>query len=206
MISLCAKKHSNQTTKEEFSIIEKGLKDPIYAHWPKSSIYSLLVKEGKLTVCRTTFYKYAKQIEPKRKRINNYKKKRPVLRATKINELWHLDISQYKTLDGKKHYIYVIIDNYSRKILQWRVESKIRSEFVSKMLLLALGVDKPKVLKIMSDGGRENIGKHVKIMFQKYIIRYGAEVKHMIALKDIEYSNNMIERFFSIADIYPCQP
>ncbi len=38
----------------------------------------------------------------------------------------------------------------------------------------------------------------MKIILQKYKLEFGSIVKHMIALKDIEYSNNMIERFFSI--------
>jgi hypothetical protein len=66
------------------------------------------------------------------------------------------------------------------------------------MLLKALGVSKPKSLKIMSDGGTENIGKHVKILLENYKIDFGLEIEHLIALKDIDYSNNMIERFFRI--------
>jgi hypothetical protein len=35
-------------------------------------------------------------------------------------------------------------------------------------------------------------------ILQKYKLEYGTKIKHMIALKDIDYSNNMIERFFRI--------
>ncbi|RLD66274.1 MAG: hypothetical protein DRI84_05110 [Bacteroidetes bacterium] len=198
VISLCAKRYSNQTTMEEFQIIEKSLTDKNYLHWPKCSIHSMLLKQKKLIISRSTFYKYADQIKPTFKRPKGYRKKRAKLRANQINELWHFDISYFRTLDGQKHYIYAIIDNYSRKILEWEVRSLIRNKYVSEMLLRALGVQKPKLLKIMSDGGKENVGKHVKIMLQKYKIEYGSEVKHMIALKDIDYSNNMIERFFRI--------
>lgn len=198
IISLCAKKYANQTTVGEFKKIEKALNDPDYLHWPKSAVHSRLLKQKKLVISRSTFYKYASKINPSKSRAKGYKKRKEKLRASKINELWHFDISYFRTLDGQKHYIYAIIDNYSRKILEWDVRSLIRNKYVSEMLLKALGIQKPMLLKIMSDGGSENTGQHIKAILQKYKLKYAAEIEHMIALKDIEYSNNMIERFFRI--------
>ncbi len=198
VMSLCAKKYTNQTTLEEYQIIEKTLNDIKYQHWPKSAVHSMLLKKKKLIISRSTFYKYASQIKPTVRKSNKHKKKKEWLRAKKKDELWHFDISYFRTLDGERHYIYAIIDNYSRKILEWEVKSKIRNKYVAKMLLKALGVHKPKSLKIMSDGGSENVGQHVKIILQKYKLEYGTKIRHMIALKDIDYSNNMIERFFRI--------
>ena len=198
VVSLCAKKYTNQTTLEEYQIIEKTLNDIKYQHWPKSAVHSMLLKKKKLIISRSTFYKYASQIKPSPRKGHRRRKNKEKLRAKKINELWHFDISYFRTLDGKKHYIYAIIDNYSRKILEWKVKSKIRNKYVAEMLLKALGVHKPTALRIMSDGGSENVGQHVKIILQKYKLEYGTKIKHMIALKDIDYSNNMIERFFRI--------
>lgn len=62
----------------------------------------------------------------------------------------------------------------------------------------ALGVEKPKILQLLSDGGTENTGKHIRQVLEYYRQHELADVEHKVALKDIDYSNNMIERFFRI--------
>lgn len=195
--SLCAKKYYNQTTPSEFNKIENSLNDSQYSHWPKCAIHGFLLKNNNLILSRSTFYKYASQIKPGAQK-KNYKKKRKILRVERPNELWHFDISYFRTLDGKKHYIYAIIDNYSRKIIKYDVKTRIRNKYMSNLLLKALGVHQPKDLKLLSDGGPENTGRHVREVLRDYKRIFGNKVEHMVALKVIDYTNNMIERFFRI--------
>ncbi|MBT3424054.1 MAG: transposase [Bacteroidetes bacterium] len=197
-ILLCAKKFPQQLTIREFTIIEKALFDPNFRNWPKCAIHADLVKRKLLTISRSTFYKHASKILPSSNRKQGKRKKHKPLRAMRINEYWHFDISYFRTLNGEKQYIYAIIDNFSRKILAWRCEDKIRNSIVCEMLEEALGIKIKASLTLVSDGGSENIGNNIRKIVEYYKLFYNSEISHKIALKDIRYSNSMIERFFRI--------
>ena len=55
----------------------------------------------------------------KKHKLNGYKKKHKswkFFRAKYANELWQVDLKEFR-LDGKKYYIFVVIDDYSRYIV-----------------------------------------------------------------------------------------
>jgi putative transposase len=39
------------------------------------------------------------------------------IRADAPNELWHIDVTIIKLIDGTKAYLHAVIDNFSRRIL-----------------------------------------------------------------------------------------
>src|SRR5205807_1231486 len=43
------------------------------------------------------------------------------LRTTRPNEMWHIDTTVIRLLDGTRAYMHAVIDNFSRRILAWRV-------------------------------------------------------------------------------------
>src|SRR6185295_7173521 len=43
------------------------------------------------------------------------------LRTTRANEMWHIDTTVIRLLDGTRAYLHAVIDNFSRRILAWRV-------------------------------------------------------------------------------------
>src|SRR2546425_5812324 len=43
------------------------------------------------------------------------------LRTTRADEMWHIDTTVIRLLDGTKAYLHAVIDNFSRRILAWRV-------------------------------------------------------------------------------------
>src|SRR5262249_56011495 len=43
------------------------------------------------------------------------------LRTTRPNEMWHIDPTVIRLLDGTRAYLHAVIDNFSRLILAWRV-------------------------------------------------------------------------------------
>ena len=43
------------------------------------------------------------------------------IRASKANEIWHVDTTLIRLLDGSGAYLHAVIDNFSRRILAWRV-------------------------------------------------------------------------------------
>ena len=43
------------------------------------------------------------------------------LRKTGPNDVWHIDTTVIRLLDGSRAYLHAVIDNYSRRILAWQV-------------------------------------------------------------------------------------
>jgi len=51
--------------------------------------------------------------------------------------MWHIDITVIRLLDGTKAYLQAIIDNYSRRILAWRLGTQLEAVATSALLVKA---------------------------------------------------------------------
>jgi len=84
------------------------------------------------------------------------------VRTAAPNEIWHVDVSVLKLLDGKKAYLHAIIYNYSRKILAWTVAERLAPTATCQHLLAA---GKHMVFAglplLFADSGIENINSTV---------------------------------------------
>jgi transposase InsO family protein len=117
------------------------------------------------------------------------------IRADKPNEMWHVDVTVIRLLNGTKVYLQGIIDNYSRRILAWRLTEKIEPAATATLLIKAFQSsispatkDNPQALMI--DGGIENINTAVNLLCEQGIL------KTILAQTDIHFSNSMIEAFW----------
>ncbi len=194
-LKLCAKQHPFQITNKEYLIIELALTDPYYHHWPKSAIHSELLRRKKLNISKSTFYKYANRINPHDKRSKKKPSFKP-LRAKYVNEYWHQDLSYFKTLDGGQSYIYAIIDNFSRKIISWKCTRSISRITTGEVISEAMEKVSLFKLNLVTDSGTENINQYIENLLSQYHEQHNIKIIHEIALKTIQQSNSMIERFF----------
>ena len=46
------------------------------------------------------------------------------IRASKPDEIWHIDTTVIRLLDGTHVYLHAVIDNFSRRILSWRLTER----------------------------------------------------------------------------------
>ena len=151
-----------------------------------------------LSISRSTFYKYARLIEPNANKRFYKKPNFSPLRAAMINEIWHMDISQFRTIDGKKYYIYAIIDNYSRKILAWSCLDYISKEEIGALISRSLENLTGIRIRLVSDAGTENVNHYIQNLLNQFYEIHEMYFEHEIALRTIRQSNSMIERFFRI--------
>ena len=71
------------------------------------------------------------------------------------NEAWVTDITHIRTHEGWL-YLAVIIDLYSRKVIGWSMQSRIKKELVLNALLMAMWRRKPaKLVTVHSDQGSQ---------------------------------------------------
>lgn len=189
IIDLCRVRHSNQLTIHEVKVVKHYLKTYLHHLHYKSDVFSKMVREGAAHMSIRTFYNYARLLKFNNRPSFSAKRK-PGLRATMPRQILHMDVTVLKLLDNTKAYIYLIQDNYSRHILNWKVSKSCNSQTAFENLYEAC--EKYNLLgdgriDLIVDGGSENKGRLLEFIKQQTTI----ELK--VALKDIPYSNNMIE-------------
>lgn len=192
---LCNKIYPNQIIPEEVMQIKKALTNPRTRHWSIRCIYLNGIKNGTLSISINTLYSVNKRLgirdTKNRKRKKRHKKG---LRANAPNKIWHADITVFRTLDGKKHYIYLVMDNFSRYIISYAIADKvcgiIRTQTIEEAYQKAVQHDRNLTIDLIVDGGPENCN----INMSNFINRSDINIKMLIALKNITQSNSMVER------------
>ncbi len=192
----CGRRQASQLTDEEVATMKRLVTSKKFAHISVSSLHLLAQRTGQLFCSVDTWYKYLRAFEWKRPWTKIEKEiYKTGIRATKPNEIWHLDVTVVNIRPGLKLYIQAVIDNYSRFVLAWRVTDVINAKNTIETIALArkkvsdlLNVD--ALANVMMDPGTENRNANVlKFISSKNLIRTLARV-------DIHYSNSMIERLF----------
>ena len=101
-----------------------------------------------------------------------------------------MDVTIFKTLDNIKNYIYLIQDNYSRTILGWKIVLECNAEIACRNLREVC--EKYQLynvnLQLITDDGSENNGA-----VKDFLRRDDVTIKKQVALKDITFSNSMVE-------------
>jgi putative transposase len=110
------------------------------------------------------------------------------LRASAPNEKWHMDITKFK-INVTEYSIYIIMDNFSRYILNWGVHHSASGEFMRDLLKEAISQFTPKNAQLIADGGSENNNIYVDELLTKNT----NTLTKLIAQKDISFSNSMVE-------------
>jgi putative transposase len=187
--SSCPKSSPSKATEKEIKIIEKMSKDTNYSHFPISALAVHAMKEKIVYLSKTTWHRYIKKFKWREARVKKYKKNKVGIRASKVNEIWHIDISVIKLIDNTKVFIQSIIDNYSRYVVGWNVFTKVSGTNTKELLARSLKLTE-HIPDVMSDSGVENINGEVGKLVEDN------KIKHTIAQIDINYSNSMIEAFF----------
>ncbi len=59
------------------------------------------------------------------------------IRANAPNELWHVDVTIIRLLDGTRAHLHAVIDNFSRRILSWTLEERLGAGGTCRILLAA---------------------------------------------------------------------
>ena len=114
------------------------------------------------------------------------------IRASQANEIWHVDTTLIRLLDGSRAYLHAVVDNFSRRILSWRVAGTFHPGVTAQLLLDAsksMASGKPMVLV---DGGVENFNSAVDQLVESGLL------KRVLAQTEITFSNSLIESWWRV--------
>jgi len=185
----CTQRFPNQLLPKEITTIKNYMENNNYKHWAKASIYLIALRDRNLYCCMSTFYKYCRLLgfknKPRRKKSDDYN---PV-KTSKPNELWCADVTIFKTADNVKHYIHFLIDHYSKMILGYDIKKSPSATVIRTLIQNASIKYRPDKLLFLTDGGSENVNSTVS----GFINSTNIPIKHIIAQKDVVFSNSMIE-------------
>ena len=191
----CPRRAPNQLTLKEISSIRDMATSPEYRHVPTSRLAILAQRLGKVFASASTWTRLVRERGWRRPRLRIHPEKPRVgLRTARPDEAWHIDTTVIRLLDGTKAYVHAVIDNFSRRILAFRVAE--RFEITNTIAVLveaarkAVAADEeadPPMLVV--DGALENFNGGVDELVEKGVLR------RVLALTELRFSNSMIEAF-----------
>jgi putative transposase len=199
-VTSCPRAHPTQVTSDEQAAIGSLLQDPEYSHIPTGTLVMLAQRLKLVYASASTWYRLMRQHHWRRPRKRIHPSKPTVgIRTSRPNAIWHVDISVVKLLDGTRVYLQAVMDNFSRKVLAYRVSENYEPTATATLLEEAASclppnandpLQSPPAVSLYCDGGVENFNDAVDQVLSRF------QMQRVQAQIDIQFSNSMIEAFW----------
>ena len=164
-----------------------------YRHVPTGTLAILAQRLGRVSASPSTWYRLVRQYGWRRPRLRLHPAKPKVgLRTTRPDEMWHIDTTVIRLLDGTRAYVHAVIDNFSRRILAWRVADTFTPvNSVAVLLAASQGATRSESAPVvLADAGVENVNAQVDALIDTGALR------RLLALTELKFSNSMIEAWW----------
>ncbi|MFC1642178.1 hypothetical protein ACFL5O_05740 [Myxococcota bacterium] len=192
----CPRRAPNQLTADEVTTIHEMVTSTEGRHVPTSGLAILAQRLGKVFASPTTWARLVQERGWRRSTQRVHPEKPTVgLRTTRPDAAWHIDTTVVRLVNGTKAYVHAVINNFSRRILAYRVADCF--DIANSIAVLveaaqgAVGVadaDKPPMLVV--DGGVENFNGDLDKLIKSGVLR------RVLAMTEMEFSNSLIESFW----------
>jgi transposase InsO family protein len=190
--SSCPRTNPGQLTATEVAAIKEMVLSPECRHMPLGTLARYAQRIGKVFASATTWEKLVRDHGWRRPRQRVHPPKPNIgVRASRPNQIWHIDTSVIRLLDGTKVYLQAVVDNFSRKILAWVVAEHF-DPWGTCQVLLAAGkhlVDAGRPL-LYADSGVENVNGEVNATL------FSACLDRILAQVEVGFSNSIVEAFW----------
>ncbi|MEM7308030.1 MAG: DDE-type integrase/transposase/recombinase [Planctomycetota bacterium] len=118
----CPKTSPHRVTPGEVAAIKEMVTSPDYRHVPTGTLAVLAQRIGRIFALATTWRRLVRERGWRRPRTRVHPARPKVgIRAARPDETWHIDTTIIRLVDGSKAYLHAVIDNFSRRILSWRI-------------------------------------------------------------------------------------
>jgi putative transposase len=171
---------------------------PEYRHVPTGTLAVLAQRLGSVSASPSTWYRLVRKYSWRRPRVRVHPAKPKVgLRTTAPDEMWHIDTTVIRLLDGTRAYLHAVIDNFSRRILAWRVADTFAPmSSVAVLLEASRGATcSTGVPLVVADAGVENVNAQVDELIATGVLR------RLLAFTELKLSNSMIEAWWRSLNI-----
>ena len=182
-----------QLTPAEVDTMKKMVTSDMYRHVPTGTLALLAQRLGKVFASSSTWYRLIRIHEWRRPRKRIHPAKPKVgIRASRTNEIWHVDTTLIRLLDGSRAYLHAVIDNFSRRILAWKVSATFDPSATAELLLGAARHLEDIKPTLLVDGGVENFNQAVDELVGSGVL------KRLLARTEITFSNSLIESWWRV--------
>ena len=122
----CPMPRPQRLSAKELLAIKETVQSRAHRHMSIRALVPHAQRMGRVFAHPSTWSKQIRERGWRRPRLHVYPAKpKEGVKASKPNELWHVDVSVLRLLDGTKVYLHAVIDNWSRKILGWKVAESL---------------------------------------------------------------------------------
>ena len=190
--SSCPTSSPQRLTAEEVTAIGDMVTSPTYCHVPTGRLAVLAQRLGTVFASASTWYRLVRERGWRRPRRRMHPAGPKVgIHATQPNELWHIDATVIRMLDGTRSYAHAVIDNFSRRILSWCVCDRLDAgSSVQVLVEAAESIDPDLTPRLLADAGSENRNASVDELIETGLL------ERVLAMVDINFSNSLIEAWW----------
>ena len=191
--SSCPRTSPHRLTPSEIRVIHDMVSSPGYGHVPTGTLAVLAQRLGRVWASPSTWYHLVRKFGWRRPRLRVHPAKPKVgLRTTRADEMWHIDTTVIRLLDGTRAYLHAVIDNFSRRILAWRVAETFAPVNSMAVLVEASRGATPSETTpvVLADAGVENVNAQVDDLISMGLLR------RVLAFTELKLSNSMIEAWW----------
>jgi hypothetical protein len=183
----CPRHSPHQLTAAEVEAIHDLVTADEYRHVPTGTLALLAQRIDKVFASASTWYRLVRDNKWRRPRQRVHPSKPKMgIRASRPNEIWHVDTTLIRLFDGSRAYLHAVIDNFSRRILGWKVTGAFDPVSTSEILITASkGVEHGKPM-LLADAGVENVNGAVNELVDTGLL------KRILARTEITFSNSLI--------------
>jgi transposase InsO family protein len=189
--ALCPRSAPHRLTPGECTALKEMVTSEEYRHVPTGALALLAQRLGKVFASPTTRYRLVRRFRWRRPRKRVHPSAPKVgIRASRPDEIWHVDTTLIRLLNGRRAYLHAVIDNFSRRILTWRVSAQFEPTATAELLLQAAGGLADQQPTLLTDGGVENCNMAVDRLVESDLL------KRVLAQTEIAFSNSLIESWW----------
>jgi len=189
----CPQRSPQQLTPAEVQTIHDLATSPEYRHVPTGTLALLAQRLGKVFASAGTWYRRIREHHWRRPRQRVHPAQPKIgIRASHPNQIWHIATTLLRLLDGSRAYLHAVIDNFSRRILAWKVTPTFDPTASVEILLTAAKGLEHGTPTLLADGGPENVNGAIDQLIHAGLLQ------RLPARTEITYSNSMIESWWRV--------
>jgi transposase InsO family protein len=191
--SSCPRTSPHQLTSSEVQAIRDMVTSPEYRNVPTGTLAVLAQRLGTVAAAPSTWYRLVRTHGWRRPRRRVHPARPKVgVRTRGPDEMWHIDTTVIRLLDGTRVYLHAVIDNFSRRILAWRVADTFAPvNSVAVLLEASRGATcSASTPVVLADAGVENVNAQVDALIDLGVLR------RLLAFTELKFSNSMIEAWW----------
>lgn len=207
IIGYCTRRFPTQISQKEINILKSFMSRKRFSTWSIAATWGYAFKKGFISMSRTSWYRYCLKLGiSKKHKADKIPRKRGSVQASRPNEIWHMDVTEFITSDYIKFYIHPVLDNFSRKIIAYTISrnktAKTRLISIKQAIKNQFNAHlSDQELDLIVDGGGENNNARV----HNFIRHCQVKINKKIALKEVRFSNSMVEGNFKMLKKFLCQ-